>query len=160
MVSCQLITVCHSKKEEGHCGLQDNVSLAHQFQIRILSPTVCTKMYPLSFLQTPSSQYTQISPFNLYYLFLSICFFGFSLLISSISFLPYCKRMAQLHLPSAKYLNILLFCFSPFRLSYSLSTSSSLCIPCTQSEICFLDTMELVVGGGKCLKRTKQIRQS
>lgn len=26
-------------------------------------------MYPLSFLQTPSSQYTQISPFNLYYLF-------------------------------------------------------------------------------------------
>lgn len=160
MVSCQLITVCHCKKEEGHRGLQDDVSLAHQFQIRILSPTVCTKMYPLSFLQTLSSQYTHISPINLYYLFLSICFFVFSLLISSISFLPYCKRMARLHLPSAKYLNILIFSFSPFRLSCSLSTFSSLCMPLNQSEFCFIDTRELVVVGGRCLKRTKQTRQS
>lgn len=42
-----------------------------------------------------------------------------------------------LHIPSAKYLNILLFSFSPFRLPYSLSTFSSLCIPLNWSVICF-----------------------
>lgn len=64
--------------------------------------------------------------------------------------------MALLHIPSAKYLNILLFSFSLFRLSYSLSIFSSLCIPLNKSEIGFTDKTEWVVGGGQCLRRTKQ----
>lgn len=105
----------------------------------------------------PSSRHFPVSIFTLV-LLVCTTFFGpsalycFSAYLLHLSFSPHCKRMALLlHVLFPRYLNILLFYFSPFRWSYSLSTFSSRCTPLKCSEIAFINMTELGVESPKRL---------